>query len=62
MALSDAAANRLLAQEPWAREKLAAYAGRAFMLRVGPVTAGFRIDDDGLLRLRRSPARRPTSR
>lgn len=50
MALGDAAANRLLAQEPWARERLAAYAGRAFMLRVGPVTAGFRIDDHGLLR------------
>ena len=48
MALSSTAANRLLEHEPWARERLAAFAGRAFMLRVGPATAGFRIDEHGL--------------
>jgi ubiquinone biosynthesis accessory factor UbiJ len=49
MALTTAAVNRLLAQEPWARERLAAFAGRVFLLRVGPVTAGFRIDPQGRL-------------
>ena len=49
MALTTAAANRLLEQEPWARERLAAFSGRAFMVRVGPLTAGFRIDSRGLL-------------
>ncbi len=49
MALTNAAANRLLEHEPWAREQLAACAGRTFMLRVGPLTTGFRIDDHGLL-------------
>lgn len=49
MALTDAAANRVLDAEPWARERLAAHSGRAFMLRVGPMTAGFRIDDRGAL-------------
>lgn len=49
MTLTTSAANRLLEHEPWARERLAAYAGRAFMLRVGPMATGFRIDDRGLL-------------
>lgn len=49
MTLTTAGVNRLLAQEPWARERLAAFAGRVFMLRVGPVTAGFRIDPQGRL-------------
>ena len=49
MAPTAAAANRLLAREGWARERLAAFAGRAFMVRVGPVTSGFRIDSRGLL-------------
>jgi ubiquinone biosynthesis protein UbiJ len=49
MTLTDAAANRMLEREPWARERLAAFAGRAFMLRVGPITGGFRIDAQGLL-------------
>jgi ubiquinone biosynthesis accessory factor UbiJ len=48
MALADAAANRLLEDEPWARERLAAYAGRTFMLRIGLVASGFRIDERGL--------------
>jgi len=48
MALTVAAANRLLGNEPWARERLAAFAGRAFMVRVGPATTAFRIDARGL--------------
>jgi ubiquinone biosynthesis protein UbiJ len=49
VALTAAAANRLLAREAWARERLVRFAGRAFMVRVGPVTSGFRIDSRGLL-------------
>ena len=49
MALADAAANRVLEREPWARERLAPFAGRSFVLRVGPAVAGFRIDEHGLL-------------
>jgi ubiquinone biosynthesis accessory factor UbiJ len=49
VALTAAAANRLLAREAWARERLVPFAGRAFMVRVGPVTSGFRIDSRGLL-------------
>ena len=33
----------------WARERLAAHAGRAFMVRVGPLRTGFQIDDRGSL-------------
>jgi ubiquinone biosynthesis protein UbiJ len=39
----------MLAHEPWARDRLAAHAGRAFMVRIGPVTAGFRVDPQGRL-------------
>jgi ubiquinone biosynthesis protein UbiJ len=49
MALTDLAVNRLLNDEPWARERLAAHAGRAFMLKLGPLTSGFRIDERGTL-------------
>jgi ubiquinone biosynthesis protein UbiJ len=49
MALTDAAVNRVLAGEPWARDRLAAHAGRSFMVRVGPMTTGFRIDERGSL-------------
>ena len=42
-------ANRLLADQAWAREKLAPFAGRSFSLRVGPLHAGSRISDGGLL-------------
>ena len=44
-----AAANRVLEHEPWARERLAAHAGRAFSVRVGPAVAAFRIGPDGYL-------------
>ena len=49
MALANAAVNRMLAHEPWARDRLAAHAGRAFMVRIGPVTTGFRVDPQGRL-------------
>lgn len=49
MALTSSAVNRVLAGEPWARERLAAHAGRAFTLRVGPLVTGFRIDGEGTL-------------
>src|SRR5689334_20664981 len=49
MAFTTAAANRLLEHEPWARSRLAAYAGRSFSVRVGPVVAAFRIDSRGFL-------------
>ncbi|HXR56229.1 MAG TPA: hypothetical protein VN858_05465 [Casimicrobiaceae bacterium] len=49
MAFTTAAANRLLEHEPWARSRLAAYAGRSFSVRVGPFTAAFRIDARGYL-------------
>ena len=47
--LTASAANRLLEHEPWARARLAACAGRAFSIRVGPAVAAFRIDTDGYL-------------
>ena len=49
MGLTDLAVNRVLNGEPWARERLAAHAGRAFMVRMGPLTSGFRIDGRGAL-------------
>ncbi|MGE5090268.1 MAG: hypothetical protein ACM3QY_14160 [Candidatus Levyibacteriota bacterium] len=49
MTLADAALNRLLAGEPWARERLATHAGRSFEVRVGPLAAGFRIGAGGLI-------------
>jgi ubiquinone biosynthesis accessory factor UbiJ len=48
-ALPSDIVNRLLAREAWARDKLAAHAGRIFAVTVGPATAGFRIAADGSL-------------
>lgn len=42
-------ANRVLEREVWARERLAAHAGRIFVVAVGPVATGFRITDTGLI-------------
>ena len=36
MALANTAVNRMLANEPWARERLAPFAGRMFMVRARP--------------------------
>jgi ubiquinone biosynthesis protein UbiJ len=55
MKLPDAAepparlANRLLADQAWARDKLATMAGRVFSLAIGPVTATWSIAADGTL-------------
>jgi ubiquinone biosynthesis protein UbiJ len=42
-------ANRILEREAWARERLTAHAGQAFVVTVGPVATGFRIDATGLI-------------
>jgi ubiquinone biosynthesis protein UbiJ len=42
-------ANRMLADQSWARDKLASVAGRVFSLAVGPFAARWRIDVDGRL-------------
>ena len=42
-------ANRLLADQTWAREKLQPMAGRVFELAVGPLSAGWSITSDGTL-------------
>lgn len=49
MALASSAFNRALAGEPWARDRLAAHAGRTFSVRVGPLNSDFRIGGDGAL-------------
>ena len=47
--LAADAANRALASEAWAREKLAAHAGKRFTLSTGPIDATFSIVDEGEL-------------
>jgi ubiquinone biosynthesis accessory factor UbiJ len=42
-------ANRMLAGEDWARDKLAPVEGRVFSLAVGPLSARWRIEADGRL-------------
>ena len=42
-------ANRMLADQLWAREKLAPFAGRVFTLAVGPLRAAWRIHEGGTL-------------
>ena len=42
-------ANRMLADQAWAREKLAAMAGRAFSVAIGPLSARWHIASDGTL-------------
>lgn len=42
-------ANRALEGEDWAREKLAAHAGRTLRLQIGPAHAGFAVDAEGRL-------------
>jgi len=39
----------MLADQQWAREKLAPFAGRMFTLAVGPVRAGGRVREGGTL-------------
>jgi ubiquinone biosynthesis protein UbiJ len=47
--LSTGPLNRLLEREPWARERLAACAGRTFLVRAGPMTSLYRIGPHGAL-------------
>ncbi len=49
-------ANRLLADQQWARDKLAPFAGRAFSLGVGPLQAAWRIQEGGTLEAASSAA------
>ncbi len=42
-------ANRMLERESWARQRLAAHAGRSFVMVSGPVVAALCVDDTGLL-------------
>ena len=44
-----ALANRLLEREAWARQRLAAFAGRIFVVVVGPVATAMRVDAGGLV-------------
>jgi ubiquinone biosynthesis protein UbiJ len=46
-ALPGAAANHFLAREQWARERMAAHAGRTFVLAAAPLAATFTIAADG---------------
>ena len=39
--------NRALERERWAREKLAAHAGRTVRFRVGPASVAWTVDQDG---------------
>jgi ubiquinone biosynthesis protein UbiJ len=48
-ALGRGLATRLLGDESWARERLAAHAGRTFTLASGPVSVAFAIGADGTL-------------
>ncbi|MEP7181351.1 MAG: hypothetical protein ABI886_04095 [Betaproteobacteria bacterium] len=48
-AIPGAIANRVLEREGWARQRLAAFAGRVFVVAVGPVATGFRVDGTGLV-------------
>ncbi|MEO8738146.1 MAG: SCP2 sterol-binding domain-containing protein [Casimicrobiaceae bacterium] len=49
MNLAAEAVNRTLERETWARERLAAHAGRTVRFVVGPARATFAIDTDGRL-------------
>lgn len=42
-------ANRMLADQDWAREKLAPFSGRVFTLAVGPLRAGWIVQEGGTL-------------
>jgi ubiquinone biosynthesis accessory factor UbiJ len=48
-ALPGAVANHFLAREQWARERLAAHAGRVFVLAASALSTSFAIDAEGHL-------------
>lgn len=49
MTLAIDAINRALERESWARDKLAAHAGRTVRIEVGPLAGSFAIDGEGRL-------------
>ena len=49
MSIAENLINRTLERESWAREKLAAHAGRSVRLRTGPIERTFAIDTEGRL-------------
>jgi ubiquinone biosynthesis protein UbiJ len=50
--LGESLANRLIRDEEWAREKLAAHAGRSFLVRSGPLSTAYAIGSDGEIQAR----------
>jgi len=52
----------MLADQQWAREKLAPFAGRMFTLAVGPVRAAWRVREGGTLDAASSAERRSCAR
>jgi ubiquinone biosynthesis protein UbiJ len=46
-AMPGAIANRVLEREAWARQRLAAHAGRTFVIASGPAASAFAIDESG---------------
>ena len=49
----SAAINHLLAQEPWAREKLARHAGKIALLDGGAAALKLKVAGDGMLQIER---------
>ena len=49
MSIATDLANRALEGEDWAREKLAAHAGKTLRFHVGPARVGFALDTQGRL-------------
>lgn len=45
--IPGAIANRMLEREAWARQRLAAHAGREFVIASGPAAGAFAIDESG---------------
>ncbi len=48
-AIPGAIANQVLEREAWARQRLAAHAGRVFALAVGPLTSALAVDASGMV-------------
>jgi ubiquinone biosynthesis protein UbiJ len=48
-AIPGAIANRVLERESWARERMAAFAGRVFVVAVGPIATAFAVETTGLV-------------
>ncbi len=58
-AIPGALANRVLEREAWARQRLAAFSGRVFVIAVGPVATAFRVGTTGLVETSPRAERRP---